>query len=208
MRVRFLSKYLYGLDISLKNTGITIYDLEKKEFIYIGSFNTEKIYATKEYKGLEVNAVKLKKIVDWLKPIILKYPPNIIAIERMFSRYPTETQVIAKATGVVQCMLWNKPQYFYPPKTVKLAMVHGDATKEDVANCIKAKYNDVSFSNEDESDSFAVALTFLIDTELITWEKPKWSDIKKLRKPLKEQVKKLKKVTKKKETNAKNKKKS
>ena len=174
-------RFLYGLDISLKNTGVTIYDFDTKEFVFIGSFSTEKIYATKENKGLHLNAVKLKKISDWMEGIIEKYPPTIVSIERMFSRFPLETQAIAKATGVIQHLLWDKPQYLYPPKTVKLAMVHGSATKEDVANAVKTKYNDITFANEDESDSFAVALTFLIDKEFMEWDKPDWALLKKMR---------------------------
>lgn len=176
-------RLLYGLDISLKNTGITIYDFDTKEFILVDSFNTEKIYATKENKGLHLNAVKLRKISDWIEGIIDEYPPYIVSIERMFSRFPLETQAIAKATGVVQELLWNVPQYLYPPKQVKATLIHGDATKEDLQIAINAIYNDIKFRNEDESDSFAVALTFLIEHELFDWEKPKWSDIKKLRKP-------------------------
>lgn len=178
-----MSKYLYGLDISLKNTGITIYDLDNKKVVLVDSFSTQKIYATKENKGLHLNAVKLKKISDWMEGIIEKYPPHVVAIEKMFSRFSLETQAIAKATGVIQKLLWQVPQYLYAPKEVKACLVHGSATKEDLQIAINAKYNDISFANEDESDSFAVLLTYLVKENLIDWEKPKWSEIKKLRKP-------------------------
>lgn len=164
--------FLYGLDISLKCTGVSVYDLEEKKFVYIGSFNTEKIKATKEYKGLELNALKLKKLVDWFKEIIKEYPPYIVAIERMFSRFPTETQVIAKATGVIQCLLWNKPQTLYPPKSVKLAIIKGDASKELVKSEILKRYPNLTMNNEDESDAVAVAICHLIALGMIEWEKP------------------------------------
>jgi Holliday junction resolvasome RuvABC endonuclease subunit len=175
--------FLWALDISLKNTGLTIYNLETKDFVYIGSFNTEKIRATKEYKGLYINGVKLKKIVDWIKPLLKLYPPTQIAIERGFSRWNAETQTIFRAHGVINCLLWNIPQEYYPPKEVKAVIVHGDATKEDVANAINTKYNDIIFQNEDESDSFAIAITYLVENGLIEWEKPNWAEIKKMRKP-------------------------
>lgn len=175
------NRYLYGLDISLKNTGITIYDLDSKEFVFIDSFSTQKIYATKENKGLHLNAIKLKKISDWIEGIIEEYPPYIVAIERMFSRFQNETQTIAKATGVIQKALWNVPQYLYAPKSVKAAIIHGNASKEMVSIAIKTKYNDITFKNDDESDSFAVALCFLVDKGLIEWEKPKLSEIKKIK---------------------------
>lgn len=171
--------YLYGLDISLKNTGIAIYDLESKEFVYIGSFNTEKIYATKENKGLELNSVKLKKITEWLREIIKEYPPYIVSIERMFSRFPAETQVIAKATGVVQCMLWNKPQFLYPPKSVKAEIIKGDATKDLVQKEILKRYPHLEFNSDDESDAVAVALCHLIKVGFIEWDKPPAKEKKK-----------------------------
>jgi Holliday junction resolvasome RuvABC endonuclease subunit len=163
--------YLYGLDISLKCTGVSIYDIEEKRFVYIGSFNTEKIRATKEYRGLHLNALKLKKLADWFKEIIKEYPPYIVAIERMFSRFPTETQVIAKATGVMQCMLWNKPQFLYPPKTVKKEIINGNASKALVKSEILKRYPELEMKNEDESDAVAVALCHLIQTGMIEWEK-------------------------------------
>lgn len=177
-------RYLWGLDISLKNTGIAVYNLDKKEFVLIDSFSTEKIYATRKYKGYNLHGLKLKNISDWIEGIYEKYPPSLVSIERGFSRYNNETQAIFKTFGVIQRLLWNKPQELYPPKEVKAFIVHGSATKEDVANAIlsNAKYNDLSFRNEDESDAVAVAITYLIDRELLEWEKPKWSEIKKLRK--------------------------
>jgi len=188
-------KFLYGLDISLKDTGVTIYDLEKKEFVFVDSFNTEKIYATKEHKNLHLNALKLHMISLWMSDIIEKYPPYVVSIERMFSRFPMETQAIAKATGVIQHLLWDVPQFLYAPKEVKLKIVHGNATKEDVANSIKTKYNDITFRNDDESDSFAVCLTCLIEHDLIQWDKPVWSDIVAMREPKEEKPKKPKKPT-------------
>lgn len=175
-------KYLYGLDISLKETGIAIYNLDTQEFVYISSFNTEKIYATKDNKGLHLNALKLKKIADWMKVIIKEYPPYIASIERMFSRFPKETQAIAKATGVIQCLLWNIPQYLYPPKSVKLAIIKGDASKELVREEILKRYPSLIMNNDDESDAVGVALCFLIENELIMWEKPKVEKKKRLSK--------------------------
>ncbi len=166
-----MSRYLYGLDISLKNTGVAVYDLEEERFVFIGSFSTEKIRATKEYKGLHLNAVKLKQLADWFKAIIKNYPPSDVAIERMFSRFPTETQVIAKATGVIQTMIWNVPQTLYPPKTVKAAIIKGDASKKLVQQEILKRYPTLIFSDDDESDAVAVALTHLIKEKKIDWEK-------------------------------------
>lgn len=200
--------YVWGLDISLKSTALTVYDAMNKVFVYTGSFNTEKIYATRENKGLELNAVKLKKLTDWVKEMIKLYPPTDVSIERMFSKRPNETQVIAKATGVVQCMLWNKPQTFYPPKRVKATILHGDATKEDLANAIINTYPDLTFANDDESDSFAVVITHLVYCGLFNWIKPDREYIESLRVPEEPKVKKPKKAKAKPKTKAKAKKKT
>jgi Holliday junction resolvasome RuvABC endonuclease subunit len=182
------SNFLWGLDLSLTCTGVTIYDLTKKEFVFVGSFNTEKI---KKQKNRYHNAIKLKEKADWLDSLKKSYPPYYIAIERGFSHHNVATQTIYRVHGLVNYMFWDCPQEYYPPKLVKSVIVHGSATKEDVAIVINTRYNDI-FANEDESDSFAVALTCLIDKGLIEWEKPNWADVKKLRKP------KPKKTTKKK----------
>lgn len=178
-------RYLYGLDLSLKNTGLAIYNLDKREFVYIGSFSTEKIRATKEYKGYNLHGLKLRKLVEWMLPLMDEYPPSLVVMERGFSRFNNETQTLFRVFGVVQCIFWNKPQTLFPPKEVKACIVHGSATKEDVANAIltSTKYNHLTVENEDESDALAVAITYLIETELIEWKKPSWSAIKKLRKP-------------------------
>lgn len=166
--------YVWGLDLSLTCTGLTIYNLDTKEFIYIGSFNTEKIKQKKAEKdaGLYLNAKKLKAKHDWLMELKEQYPPSIVIIERGLSRFNTSTQVIHRVHGMVNLMFYDLPQIYYPPKTVKEAIYKGDATKAQVQKIIKNNFVDVEFANEDESDSFAVVLTYLIKNNLIEFEKP------------------------------------
>lgn len=160
-------------------TGVVIYDLEEKEFVFIGSFNTEKV---KKQKDRYHNSLKLKEKADWLLSLKAQFPPFYIAIERGFSQFNTATQTIFRAHGLVNYLFHDCPTKYYPPLSVKEKMVHGKATKEDVDNTIKTKYNYI-FSNEDESDAFAVALTALIENELIEWEKPDFKEIVAMRKP-------------------------
>lgn len=169
-----MSNYLYGLDLSLTCTGVTIYNLDKKEFVYIGSFNTEKIRQKKAEKdaGLYLNAKKLKHLHEWLEELKEQYPPSIVVIERGLSRFNTATQVIYRVHGMINLMFHDLPQIYYPPKTVKEAIYKGDATKAQVQKIIKNNFVDVEFANEDESDSFAVVLTYLIKHNLIEFEKP------------------------------------
>ena len=161
--------FIYGLDLSLANTGVTIFDTETQEFVYIGSINTEKI---KKKKGLYHNAIKLKHIYDELAILKEKYPPHIVTIERGFSRFNTATQVIYRVHGIANLLFHDVDQIYYPPKTVKEAILKGDATKAQLQKAINTKYNDITFENEDESDSFAVCLTYLIKQGFIEWVKP------------------------------------
>lgn len=175
--------YLYGLDISLKNTGVAIFDLEKKEFVYIGSFNTENIKATYEYKGLEVNSIKIHKLKEWFEALIEEYPPYFVAIEQMVfvqrnlgngkkGYNVNEIKAIAKATGVIQSLIWNVPQAFHYPSEVKSAIVKGNASKLAVQNEILRRIPNLSFNSDDESDACAVAITHLIEVGIVEWDKP------------------------------------
>lgn len=180
-----MAKYVYGLDLSLACTGVTIYDLDSKDYVYIGSFNTEKI---KKQKGLYHNAIKLKAIADYFNELRINYPPHLVTMERGFSRFPTATQVIYRVHGLVNYLFHDVEQIYYPPKTVKEAIYKGDATKKQVQEIIIKKYDYLVFDNEDESDSFAVVLTYLIKNDLIVFEKP---EVKPKKKTTKKKVVKI-----------------
>lgn len=175
------SEYLYGIDSSLSNTGVSIYDLNQHKFVFVGSVNTDKVYATKEFKGLNLHGLKLNKISNFLKELTEKYPPKYISIERGFSRFKNETQALFRVFGIIQEMFWDKPQELYPPNTVKSTIVHGHADKNDLEKVINDRYKYITINNDHESDAVAVALTYLIKNKLISWEKPDWEEIKKER---------------------------
>lgn len=164
-----MGNYIYGLDLSLSCTGCTIYDLEKQEFVFIGSVNTDKI---KKKKDQYHNAIKLKEIYNWLNELKESYPPSIVTIERGFSRFNPATQTIYRVHGITNLLFSDVNQIYYPPKTVKEAIYKGNATKAQVQKVIKNNFVDIEFANEDESDSFAVVLTYLIKNSLIEFEKP------------------------------------
>jgi Holliday junction resolvasome RuvABC endonuclease subunit len=170
--------YLFGLDISLKNTGVAIFDLESKEFVYIGSFNTEGIKATKEYKNLDATSVKLHKLREWFEDLIKEYPPyyasieQMVKVEREYGVNINEIKGIAKATGIVQEVIWNVPTSFYYPSEAKATIIRGNASKEVVQSEILRRFPDLKFANLDESDATALALTQLINVGIIEWDKP------------------------------------
>lgn len=167
-----LSKYLYGFDLSMECTGLTIFNLESMQPVLVTSVSTS------HFKKKATHGQKLKYIEDELTKISEEYPPSIITIERGFSRFNTSTQVIYRVHGVINKLYHKHEQIYYPPKTVKEAICRGDATKKYVQDTIHKVYPSIEFDNEDESDSFAVALTYLIKNELIEWDKNK---IKKMK---------------------------
>jgi len=186
-------RYLWGLDISLRNTGLAIYDLEEEKFVHVDSFLTEKIYATKQYKGYNLHALKLKKITEWIKEMYLKYPPEVVAMEMIISQkkktasgfaFAQHNDIIAlsKVHGVIQCMLWKIPQEIYSPTEIKKYVVKGNATKDLVQDVLKLRFPYIKFLDDDQSDAVAVAVTYLVKNGLLEWRKPLIKDVMKNKK--------------------------
>ena len=146
-------------------TGLTIFDLESVLPVLVTSISTS------HFKKNATHGQKLKYIEDEIIKIGKQYTPSVVAIERGFSRFNTSTQVSYRVHGVLNKLFHNYEQIYYPPKTVKEAICRGDATKKFVQETIHKVYPDINFSNEDESDSFAVALTYLIKNDLLKWNK-------------------------------------
>lgn len=176
--------YIYGLDLALGCTGITIFDAETYELVYVGSIKTTASSYAKINEEMR-NPVKLKHHWDEINKLIEKYPPEAVAIERGFTKFNTATQVIYRVHGIYNLAFSGVPNVYYPPKTVKETIYKGTAEKVELKAIIEERY-DVTFTNTDESDSFAVALTHLIKNGM-SWEKPRaftQKDIKALKKPV------------------------
>jgi Holliday junction resolvasome RuvABC endonuclease subunit len=161
-----MSDYLYAFDLSMECTGLTVFDLGDYKPVLVTSISTS------HFKKSATHGQKLKYIEEEVIKIGKKYQPKIVCIERGFSRFNTSTQVIYRVHGIINKLFHNYEQIYYPPKTVKEAICRGDATKKYVQDTIHSVYPDIEFANEDESDSFAVGLTYLIKNEYISWNKP------------------------------------
>lgn len=146
----------------MENTGVTIFDLHTYKPIHISSIPTNKKHT--HGKRLYIIAQELISLKD-------KYPPSVIAIERGFSRFNTSTQVIYRVHGLINYLFHDIEQVYYPPKKIKEAIVKGDASKKMVREMIESKYPDVNFDDEDQSDSFAIGLCYMIENKLIEWTK-------------------------------------
>lgn len=143
--------YVYGLDLSLTNTGVVIF--RNATPLYIDSIPT----TNKLNRGKRLYLIYTK-----LKELIEKYPPHVVCIERGFYRFNKSTQAIYEVNGVVELLFRDHNIILYSPKEIKAAIVDGKASKEEVQDEILKYYNYIDFKNNDESDAFAVALTYLI----------------------------------------------
>ncbi|WP_064214300.1 crossover junction endodeoxyribonuclease RuvC [Anoxybacillus flavithermus] len=154
--------YLWAFDLSMDNTGVAIFDLHTYKPVHITSIKTNKKHS---------HGKRLYHIAKEIHSLKNTYPANVVTIERGFSRFNTATQVIYMVHGVVNYLFHDIEIKYYPPKTVKEAIIRGDATKKFVRQVIENHYPDVKFKNEDESDAFAVGLCWLIKNKKIKWKK-------------------------------------
>jgi Holliday junction resolvasome RuvABC endonuclease subunit len=160
--------YLYGLDLSMSCSGVTVFDLNNMQPVFICSITT---------KDKDSHGMRLNILAESLKEIEQRYKPSIIAIERTFNRFPTSTAVLYKVHGLVNYLFREYEQVYYSPKEIKSVISNGNASKALVRKRIEMVYPDVGFSNEDESDSFAIALTWLIKNNKLEWSSSKVSKI-------------------------------
>ena len=154
----------YGLDLSMSCSGVTVFDYTNKKLEPILTMSIKT-------KDNQKHPQRLKTIADYFLELKNRYPPEIIVIERGFGRFNNSTQAIFKTHGVVNYIFYDVEQIYYPPKTVKEAIARGDATKLYIQKMLLVAYPEVQFNNNDESDSFAVGLTYFIKNNLIEWNK-------------------------------------
>lgn len=143
-------QYIYGLDLSMSDTGVTIFDGDKP--VFVGSIATN---------PKKTHGERLKEIYDFLSFLKDKYTPDVVCIERGFNRFNKSSEAVWKTHGIVNLLFYDKEMVYYSPTTVKATLVGGKASKEELENKILELYPDVKFRNNDESDSFAIVLTHL-----------------------------------------------
>jgi Holliday junction resolvasome RuvABC endonuclease subunit len=161
---------IIALDLSMSCSGVTVYSTTKNCPLLITSIKT---------KDKEPHGIRLRTILTEIELIKNHFDPKVVVIERAFSRFNLSTAAIYKVHGIVNCLFHEFEQIYYPPKSVKEAIKDGKATKKQVREAIEKAYPDIVFNNEDESDSYAVALTYLIKNNLIVWEKPIKKQVRK-----------------------------
>lgn len=145
-----MSEYIYGLDLSLSCSGVVIF--EDSQPLYIGNIPT---------KSKDSHGYRLKQIYDELIRLKEICPPKVICIERGFYRFNKSSEAIWKVHGVVNLAFYDCGIIYYSPKEVKSAILNGKATKEELMDKIHETYPNIKFRDDNESDAFAVALTYL-----------------------------------------------
>jgi crossover junction endodeoxyribonuclease RuvC len=147
--------YVWALDLSLNSPGITIFQNDAKP-VFIGSIDTSKC---------KDQTAKLRMFGNKIVELMELYKPFEICFEKGFYRFAGSSEAIFRVFGVAQYLLSDYPQYFYAPTTIKKVVGgHGGIKKDELAKVILEKYCDgnVSFRNDDESDSYAVGCCYFI----------------------------------------------
>jgi crossover junction endodeoxyribonuclease RuvC len=148
-----MNKYLCALDLSLNSTGVCIFTTEG-DYVEKLTIDTHKIENTQ---------LKLREIGNIFENLIEKYDFEIIAIEKGFSRFAKSTQQLYRCFGVASYIFSSYPQFYYPSGTIKKVVTgKGNASKKSVQDAINKMYPDIAFNSFDESDAFAVGLTYLV----------------------------------------------
>jgi len=149
--------YIFAFDLAMSVTGITIFDNDAKVLL-ITSVDT---------KAEKTHPLKLKIIADFVLELKKKYPPSKIIIERGFYRFAASTEAVFRVHGLINYLFCEVPQILYPPMTVKKVVGgKGNLKKDELREIIEKEYK-VSFSNTDESDSFAVGICYFKSNGII-----------------------------------------
>jgi crossover junction endodeoxyribonuclease RuvC len=143
--------YILALDVSLVNTGGSVFDKEGN-VIEIFSVPTSSKDSTQ---------VRLKKIADFFIALKKRYEFELVVFEKGFSKFAGATQQIFRVIGVINCLLWKSEQIYIAATTVKKTVTgSGKADKEQVKKAVLKQWKDIEVNNDDESDSLAVGLTY------------------------------------------------
>ena len=190
-------KYIWGLDVSLESTGLAIFDFHKDKFVVIDHCFTKKIKTDINVGGLEDLPFKLHYIAEFIQKYYKKYPPSMVALERPFlhPKQKATGESLYRVHGVINTILRNHPQIYYPPKTLKAVIIKGDMEKTFVKHSILLEFPEIretlkahhinygtkkkpKWFDEDESDAISACVTLMDKLNLRIWEKKSLKDVR------------------------------
>ncbi len=147
---------ILGIDPGLAILGCGIIRYEGNHFktIAYGSITTSSTMPT---------PVRLKKIYDELNELIIKYNPEVVAIEELFFNTNTKTALLvghARGVAVLAAVNNDKEIFEYTPLQVKQGVTgYGRADKVQVQQMVKTLLNLSEIPKPDDvADALAVAI--------------------------------------------------
>ena len=97
---------------------------------------------------------------------------DVFVRERGFVRHNTGSQVLSKVVGVTDLALWQAKRAVFDeisPATVKKLLTGtGVASKEQVAEALERYVGQFQYANDDQSDSVAVGIAWLIQSNAVS----------------------------------------
>lgn len=142
-------------------------------------------------------AFKLYKITQVIKEFMKDYPPSAVGIERLYvppkGKGIQSAEINYRVHGIINCLLYKVPQYYYTPSSIKLTVQNGRAPKNVVKACLIHRFPELKslfkhnnygtrtqpkWTDEDQADATGACLSVLIQEGLIKYEKPLLSDVK------------------------------
>ena len=152
-------EYIYGLDPSLSNFGICIFDIKGNPIKAIS-------VATSPKDG--EHGKRLKIIADVLLDLRKNYETHLIALESGFSRHTVSTQVLYRVRGLCDYIFYDcEVRAFAPSSVKKIVSGNGKASKIQLQEIISKKFPTLKFEDEDQSDACCIATCLMIEKNLM-----------------------------------------
>jgi Holliday junction resolvasome RuvABC endonuclease subunit len=142
--------YIIALDISLKNTGVAVFE-DTGTCVYTMSIPTLEKWPRHR---------RLKFIYDALLNLRDIFPCQSIVMERGFSRFNIATQVLFRVHGVVNLAFWDCAQTYYSIKEIRMELGCTTGDKAVVGERVRALCPHVTPTNDDETDAMAAGLCY------------------------------------------------
>jgi len=152
-------EYIFGLDPSLSNFGICIFDINGNPIEAIS-------VATSQKDG--EHGKRLKIIADVLLDLRKKYETHLIALESGFSRHMVSTQVLYRVRGLCDYIFYDcEVRAFAPSSVKKIVGGSGKTSKTQLQEIISKKFPTLKFDDEDQSDACCIGTCLLIEKNLM-----------------------------------------
>lgn len=161
-------KYNYYIDASTTRMGIVLEDKED-QILFITDLPFTKFKYNKDESHMKKQVDKFRYISDRLNDFIEKWPMgDKIVLEGIFlnpSRR-NSSEVLLKLHGFLMHKFLDKELFYISPAHIKKTITgKGNASKDQVLDRILKLNDHIQFYNNDQSDAFAIFLTYKAEEE-------------------------------------------